>query len=44
MFYSNFILTDFLFFNQSHGRVDRATRSVAVDSGSIRSLVKSITE
>ena len=41
MFYFNLILTDF--FNQSDGRVDRVTRSVAVDSGSIQSFIKSIT-
>ena len=40
MFHFNLILTDF--FNQSDGRVDILTRSVAVDSGSIRSLIKSV--
>ena len=41
MLHFNLILTDF--FNQSDYRVDGVTCSVAVDSGSIRSLIKSIT-
>ena len=41
MFHFNFISTDF--FNQSDGRVDRVARSVAVASGSIRSLIKTTT-
>ena len=40
MFHFNLILTEF--FNQSEGRVDRMTRTVVVDSGSIRNLIKSI--
>ena len=41
MFHFNLILSDF--FNQYDGRVDRVIRFVTVESGSIRSLIKSIT-
>ena len=36
MFHFNLTLT--YFFNQSEGRVDRVTRSVAVDSGSTQKV------